>query len=297
MLRGFGARSVCPWKGAICLKSPGLASQGTGFCEFIGSTLGKLWADLGNWPLETLPSLVKCVIVSQLTSCFHVVRTIPRRETPAHALSGLYQALRSLSLSCIGEGNGNPLQCSCLENPRDGEPGGLPSMGSHGVRHDWSDWVAAAAAICFVLFLEFLMWNISKGFLRFVKQCCFCIVFWLFGHKTGGILPPCPGIEPALPTPLLWKVKVKVKSLSRVQLFATPWTVAYQAPPSMGFSRQEHWSGLPFPSPGDLLDPGIEPRSPTLQTDALLSEPPGKPKLQQLDHEGNPSNTVFWQLD
>ena len=50
------------------------------------------------------------------------------------------------SLSCIGEGNGNPLQCSCLENPRDGEPGGLPSMGLHRVRHDWSDLAAAAAA-------------------------------------------------------------------------------------------------------------------------------------------------------
>ena len=57
---------------------------------------------------------------------------------------------------------------------------------------------------------------------------------------------------------------VKVKSLSRVWLFATPWTVAYQAPPSMQFSRQEHWSGLPFASPGDLPDPGIEPRSPAL---------------------------------
>ena len=67
----------------------------------------------------------------------------------------------------------------------------------------------------------------------------------------------------------------KVKSLSRVQLSATPWTVAHQASPSMGFSRQEYWSGLPFPSPGDLPDPGIEPRSPTLEADALTSEPPG----------------------
>ena len=58
----------------------------------------------------------------------------------------------------------------------------------------------------------------------------------------------------------------EVKLLSRVRCptFATPWTVAYQAPPSMGFSRQEYWSGLPFPSPGDLPDPGIEPRSPAL---------------------------------
>ena len=70
-------------------------------------------------------------------------------------------------------------------------------------------------------------------------------------------------------------VKVKVKSLSRVWLFATPWTVAYQALQSMGFSRQEYWSGLPFPSPGDLPNPGIEPWSPALQTDALPSEPLG----------------------
>ena len=69
------------------------------------------------------------------------------------------------------------------------------------------------------------------------------------------------------------KKEKKVKSLSRVRLFAAPWTVAYQAPPSMGFSRQECWSGLPFPSPGDLPDPGIKPRSPALQADALLSEP------------------------
>ena len=64
---------------------------------------------------------------------------------------------------------------------------------------------------------------------------------------------------------------MKVKSLSHVRLFVTPWTVVYQAPPSIGFSRQECWSGLPFPSPGDLPDPGIEPGSPTLQADALPS--------------------------
>ena len=70
---------------------------------------------------------------------------------------------------------------------------------------------------------------------------------------------------------------VCVKSLSRVLLFATLWTVARQAPLSMGFSRQEYWSGLPFPSPGDLPNPGIEPGFPALQADALSSEPPGKP--------------------
>ena len=72
---------------------------------------------------------------------------------------------------------------------------------------------------------------------------------------------------------------VKVKSLSRFRLFVTPWIVDYQASPSMGFSRQDCWSGLPFPSPGDLPYPGIEP--------ALPSEPPGKPKLVHSIHNLN----------
>ena len=67
------------------------------------------------------------------------------------------------------------------------------------------------------------------------------------------------------------------QSLSRVQLFVTSWTIALQAHLSMGFSRQEHWSGLPFPSPRDLPNQGIEPRSPALQADSFLSEPPVKP--------------------
>ena len=66
----------------------------------------------------------------------------------------------------------------------------------------------------------------------------------------------------------------EVMSVSCVQLFETPWTVAYQPPLSMGFFRQEYWSGLPFPSPGYLPNPGIEPESPALQA---YSEPPGKP--------------------
>ena len=67
-----------------------------------------------------------------------------------------------------------------------------------------------------------------------------------------------------------------MRLLSCVRLFATPWPVVYQAPLSMGFSRQEYWSGFPFSSPGDLPDPGIKPGSPALQADALPSEPPGK---------------------
>ena len=71
-----------------------------------------------------------------------------------------------------------------------------------------------------------------------------------------------------------------------------PWTVAYQAPLSMGFSRQEYWSGLPFPSPGDLPDPGIKPRSPTLQVDALTSASPGKPQNQHGDPQ-NPQKALM----
>ena len=76
---------------------------------------------------------------------------------------------------------------------------------------------------------------------------------------------------------------VCVKSLSRVRLCATPWTVARQAPLSMGFSRQESWGGLPFTPPGDLPDPGIEPgspASPALAGTFFATEPPGKPNLR-----------------
>ena len=85
---------------------------------------------------------------------------------------------------------------------------------------------------------------------------------WRFLKKLNIELP----YDPAIPILGIYPEKniiekSEVKSLSRVRLFATPWTVAYYAPQSMGFSRQEYWSGLPFPSPEDLPDPGIEPRS------------------------------------
>ena len=90
------------------------------------------------------------------------------------------------------------------------------------------------------------------------------------------------------------KLGCRFSRFSHIQLFVTPWPVAHKAPLSMEFSRQEYWSGLPFPlqeifqeisrrssrrSPGDLPDPGIEPGSPALQADSLPSEPPGKPHL------------------
>ena len=77
--------------------------------------------------------------------------------------------------------------------------------------------------------------------------------------------------------------KFDVKKLVHIQFevssinIMTPWTVAHQAPPSMEFSKQKYWSGLPFPSPGDLPNQGIEPRTPSFQADPLLSEPPGNP--------------------
>ena len=73
----------------------------------------------------------------------------------------------------------------------------------------------------------------------------------------------------------------EVKSFSHVQLFATPWTVVHQAPPSMELSRQEYCNGLPFLSPGDFLEPGIKPRSPSSQADSLPSESPTKMSIQR----------------
>ena len=76
-----------------------------------------------------------------------------------------------------------------------------------------------------------------------------------------------------------YESEVKSEAARSCPTLCNPWTVAYQAPPSMEFSRQDYWSRLPFPSPGDLLDPGMEPESPTWQADALPSEPPGNLKL------------------
>ena len=86
-----------------------------------------------------------------------------------------------------------------------------------------------------------------------------------------------------------------MKLLSRVRLFVTPWTVAYKAPLSMEFSRQEYWNGLPFPSPGDLPDSGIEPKYPALLADALLSEPPGK-SMYKMEIIIVPSSSVVKRL-
>ena len=110
---------------------------------------------------------------------------------------------------------------------------------------------------------------------HYLKGICRSLTFLLCFRPSKG----APYVEGLC----LWERK-KAKLPSCVRLFATPWTVAHQAPLSMGFSRQGYWSGLPFPSPGDLPNPGIEPRSPALQADSLPSEPPGKPKTSDSFH-------------
>ena len=111
-----------------------------------------------------------------------------------------------------------------------------------------------------------------------------------FSNSHISALAPFPLLQSLTP-----RTPSEVKSLSRVRLLVTPWTVAHQAPPSMGFSRQEYRSGLPFPSPGDRPNPGIEPRSPALQADALTSEPPGKPQRnpQILIYSGGQFSFIF----
>ena len=104
----------------------------------------------------------------------------------------------------------------------------------------------------------FLTWSLTSAYVSYVG---------------GSILQQMLAQMMSMKFPIAWS---EVKSFSHVRLFVTPWIVAYQAPPSMGFCRQEYWSGLPFPSPVYLPDPGIEPGSPTLEADALTSEPRGK---------------------
>ena len=104
------------------------------------------------------------------------------------------------------------------------------------------------------------------------------INLWEILHKIVHYIPLPASGNYTLFFLISWALlKVKVESLSHVWPFGTTWAVAYQAPPSMGFSRQEYWNGLPVLSPGDLPNPGIKPGSPTLKADTLPSEPPGKP--------------------
>ena len=130
------------------------------------------------------------------------------------------------------------------EIPWTEEPGGLQSMGWQRLRHDW-------ATSPFTHTLE-----------------------WSWGSDLRSYFFP---LNPQIRKQNCLKTGVCL-SFSLVWLFVTPWTIACQTPLSVGFSRQEYWSGLSFPSPGGLPNPGIEPGSPTLQADSLPSEPPGSRK-------------------
>ena len=205
------------------------------------------------------------------------------------------------------------------------EPGRLQSIGSQRVRHNWSDLarkrsiiLAATAkslqshpALCDpidgsppgspipgILHARTLEWvaisfsNAWKWKVK-VKSLSSVRLFatpWTAAYQAplpmgfsrqeywSGVPLPSPSI--ILNISLNWKWKGESEVAQSCRLFVTPWNVAYQAPLSMGFSRQEYWSGLPFPSPGDLPNPGIELWSPTLQADTLPSEPSGKPILK-----------------
>ena len=135
--------------------------------------------------------------------------------------------------------------------------------------------------LLFVLFKFCFLFGIYRPAAAKSLQSCLTLCDPIDGSSPGS---PIPGILQARTLEWVaisfsnaWKWKVKVKSLSCVRLFATPWTAACQASLSMGFSRQEYWSGLPFPSPGDLPHPGIEPKSPALAGRFFTTEPPGKP--------------------
>ena len=177
--------------------------------------------------------------------------------------------------------------------PGTGEPGGLPPMGSHRVGHDWSDLAAAAAAAAvaaaaaatllvnkksanvwyFEHFLVLPFFEIGMKTDLF-QSCGHCWVFQIHWH-----------IE--CKTLTAWVIIAYVSAcllscFSCVQLFVTLWTVAQQAPLSMGFSRQDCWSGLPCPPPGYLPDPGIKPTSPV--SPALLADSLLLSHKESLDH-------------
>ena len=132
--------------------------------------------------------------------------------------------------------------------------------------------------------LVFFFFNFA--FLFLFCSCFECSIIYSLSKEIALELL-CKTIRTCLGSQAKWK-KVKVKSLSCVQSFATPWSVAHQTPPSMGFSRQEYWSGLPFPSPGESSRPRDRTMSPALRADALTSEPPGKPrKTLEASKEGH----------
>ena len=140
------------------------------------------------------------------------------------------------------------------------------------------------------------MWTIFKVFTEFITYC-FCCMFWLFGHKACGISahtnqglswhrfhwkvksttgPPEKSLKWVFCHSVgVWEGCAVLSRFSCVQLFVIKWTIALQAPLSIGFPRQQYCRGLPFPPPGDLPSPGIEPRSPVLAGRFFTTKSPG----------------------
>ena len=138
----------------------------------------------------------------------------------------------------------------------------------------------------------FAWWYVVESAVSFPGKLC--LVIWLQGNEGAGhfrkgtllLLGNTMVNDRGKQNPTSWFLKARqhlivhecmLNYFGRVRLFGTLWTVACQDPLSLGFSRQEYWSGLPCSSPGDLPDPGIEPESPALQVYSLPTEPPGKP--------------------
>ena len=172
------------------------------------------------------------------------------------------------SLPCTGEGNGNPLQCSCLENPRD--------------RGAW--WATVYGVAQSQTQLKRLSRSSSKHSVNtYIFRVYFVIDCYMFWQCTNQQRQ-----SSALRSQHFDKLRQHMvicgkseycQSFSHLGLFATPCAVAHQAPLFVEFSRQEYWSGQPLTSPGDLSDLEIEPRSPAMQEDSLMSEPPQRPKV------------------
>ena len=196
----------------------------------------------------------------------------------------------------------NPFHYSCLENSMDREAW---QTIVHRVAKSWTwlKWLSTYTILLNILPKVICMFSelptkMSMAFFTELEQIILNIVWnhkWtqiakaILGKKTTGSITLLDFRlhYKAVAIKTVWS---EVKLLSRVQLFVTPWTVAYYASLSMGFSRQEYWSRLPFPSPGDLPNSGIKSRSSALQADALPSEPLGKLQDSMVYHKNRSRN-------
>ena len=141
----------------------------------------------------------------------------------------------------------------------------------------------------FMISCWFLYNNVNQPYICMYvcMYVCVCIYIYIYTHSWASLTPlstpPLKSAQNTSLSSLCYTAMSHCECVSHccVRLFVTPWIVVCQSPLSMEFSRQEYWSGLPFPSPGDLPDSGIKPRTPELQTDSLPSEPNGSPICSQ----------------